>query len=98
MNNSPKEQKPQSNTVDKLKLWCVRRWLHLVPFEELRETTERRLMYQQMNEVYEKLLGAMLENYYSHSDETAQSMWQYHLQRMVIAEDRIKYLNDNIKK
>lgn len=29
-------------------------------------------------------------------DETAEPMWQYHLQQMVIAEDPIKYLGEHL--
>ncbi len=29
-------------------------------------------------------------------DETAEPLWQYHLQRMVIADDPIEYLGENI--
>jgi hypothetical protein len=39
--------------------------------------------------------GGLL-NYKSHKVETYQDRWQYHLQRMVIADNPIQYLGENL--
>lgn len=53
----------QFNQADKLKLWCVRRWLHLVPTEELKEYYERQGLRLALDKFYAQMVEHMIQTY-----------------------------------
>lgn len=55
--------------MKKIKVWLVRRWLHLINLKELQEYTERRFFYEQMNTSYEKLAQSMIDTYFKEQSD-----------------------------